>query len=271
MNLVRTVTGMIVTVFYFSGTGNTKWAAEQLQSSFSAAGHVCEIISLDNEADRPEEHIRKSDAIGFAFPIYGADMPDIMRCLLETPAFSEKKWNKPAFVVTTAGYMDAFGPFAAAKLLKSFHLAAYIKILMSNNVSTPKLKGHFISDGRLKQRLTQGRKKTDTLVGRLSSGSKYIRNIGPYLLPGMLIRRQLKKAKAEAYRELSVDGTKCTRCLRCVRSCPTRSIVYTGGAFTFLSSCTACMRCYNFCPAYAILHGGKYADPAIYKRYRGPV
>ena len=39
---------------------------------------------------------------------------------------------------------------------------------------------------------------------------------------------------------------------------------------SFTLSCTACIRCYNFCSTYDIYHEGKYADPNVYKRYKGP-
>lgn len=95
--------------------------------------------------------------------------------------------------------------------------------------------------------------------------------IGPYLIPGILIRRFLSQGIAQNYRSFSVNMETCRKCMKCVKECPTQSIQYSPDqGFTFMPGCTACMRCYNFCPVYAIQMDGIDADPRIYFRYRGP-
>ena len=184
---------MNVTVFYFSGTGNTKWAAETLKKTLLDAGHGCRLCFIERQCNAPEA-IRDADIIGFAFPVYGANMPAAVRGFVEgLPAGIEK----PAFIVTTAGYVDPFGPFAARKALKDrFRLTGYINLKMSNNVSVPTMRLALLPTERLKKRMARAVKKIQKLLDRIALNKKYIRNIGPYLLPGVFIRRATEKGAA---------------------------------------------------------------------------
>ncbi len=173
--------------------------------------------------------------------------------------------------MTTVGYVDAMGPIVVKKALKKYNLemAGYLKLRICNNTSTPKLKSNPISCDALELRLKKCLVRIDKLAGRLIANQKYIGNIGPYLIPGIVIRKATSEGKKNHSKLLSVDSAKCSSCMRCVNNCPTKSIVYSNGAFTFLPTCTTCMRCYNFCPKYAVWYDGKFADPSIYKRYKG--
>lgn len=264
---------MRFSIFYFSGTGNTKWAVNELNNSINKIENECKVYSIETGITNLHEIINDSDIIGFAFPIYGADMPSIVRNFFnEINDTVNITHDKQCFIITTAGYIDAFGPFSARKVLKRnrLELVGYINIKISNNISTPKIKASFISSEIMKERMNKGKAKIDKLTYSITNQRTHIRNIGFYLLPGVLIRNASKNGKKNNYKVLSVDKERCSQCMTCVNNCPTKSIIFSNGEFSFLPSCTACMRCYNFCPQNAICHEGKFADPSIYKRYRGP-
>lgn len=73
---------MIFSTFYFSGTGNTKWAVEELTKIILSQGHQGNIYSITDQALQDQtlfkDIIAKSDYIGFANPIYGANIPPVM-------------------------------------------------------------------------------------------------------------------------------------------------------------------------------------------------
>lgn len=264
---------MKFTVFYFSGTGNTKWAVGELSDNISKRGYACELYSIENDIPKLEDKINETDIVGFAFPIYGADMPNIMKEFFDKlKNIRSKKPRKPVFIVTTAGYIDAFGPLCTKQLLEdcSFRLIAYLNLKISNNISTPKIKANFIKSDKVEIRMEKGKEKIERLIDKVARGKGYIRNIGFYLIPGIFVRKASRKAVRYSYLTLSINKEKCSQCMLCLKNCPTKSIAFYENEFRFLPSCTACMRCYNFCPNYAIYHENKYADPDIYKRYRGP-
>jgi ferredoxin len=269
---------MIVNVFYFSGTGNTQWAAEELNKILINQGILGKIHSITDAALQNEATLNDilvhSGYIGFAHPIYGADAPPIMKDFIKRAIHClGNEMNKPIFILNTFGYVNAFGPIAARKLFtgSGFQIMAYINIRLCNNISTPKMKTKPLPETVLAERKRYAIVILEKMVAKLLAGRKWITGIGPYLIPGILIRRFLSGGIAKNYQSLSVNPENCRKCMKCVKECPTQSIRYTpDNGFTFLPTCTACMRCYNFCPAYAIQMDGIYADPKMYFRYRGP-
>ncbi len=260
---------MKLTVFYFSGTGNTKWAVNALKEAVIGKRNECELYSIENKIEDIQTKIEESDYIGFSFPIYGQNIPAIMSQFING---LDKTLQKQVFIITTSGFIDAFGPFTAKKILRStrFTLCAYISLSISNNISTPKMKAKFKTGDDLEKSKNKAISKINVLADKLINNEHHITDIGPYLIPGMIIRNFLSKKVKNGYLELSINNEKCRHCNFCINNCPTKSIVCSNGEYTFLPTCTSCMRCYNFCPNNAVYHVGKYADPQIYKRYRGP-
>ena len=266
-------------VFYFSGTGNTKWAAEQFCQLAQKEGHETAAFSIEKNACPNDELliqlITDAEAVGFATPIYGANLPPIVESFIEhtvklTQGLIQNE--KRVFFINTVGYVNAFGPIRAGKLLNNgfFRLVGYVNIRMSNNISTPKLKSNIEGIETLSKRKEQAVKTLGILVCHMGKYKRYITGIGPYLLPGIVIGRKTKGAIEKHYLSLGVDSGFCTHCMLCVQNCPTQSITYDDNSFQFQPTCTVCMRCYNFCPKAAITIDGKYADPNEYKRYHGP-
>ena len=74
---------MRFTTFFFSGTGNTWWVVKEFTEFPSKNGNNAEMYSIENNQIKDfsilSELLEKSDAIGFAYPIYGANIPPIMR------------------------------------------------------------------------------------------------------------------------------------------------------------------------------------------------
>ncbi len=267
---------MDILVFYFSGTGNTKWAAETFCRQAEAGGHAAEAVSIDRlDPTDPAllERARGADYVGFAYPIYAAGMPRIMRefILGFGRRLREERVRKPAVFLCTFAYVNGFGPFCAAGLLRGSGLtmAAHLNLRLCNNVSTPAMKAGKLSAKAMRKRFDRARGQISALVPRLASGRRWITGVGPYLAAGVIIRSTLGKKAEKNYQQISVEMDRCSRCMRCVRECPTQSFRFENGVFSVLPGCTACLRCYNFCPQYAV-RIGEYADPAVCPRYRGP-
>ncbi len=271
---------MLFSIFYFSGTGNTRWAAEQFKEILTAKGQNCEAYSIDLSL-RPDPAsigaiIDRSDYTGFAYPVYGANLPPIMKAFIEsvkdTAGFNAGS-PKNLFLISTAGYIDSFGPLAAKRLFKGggFRLKAYLNLKLCNNISSPKIKSSPLSEDKLESRKKALAERLATLADRLLKTESYITGIRPYLIPGILIRKLAAKGVRDNYLSLGVRTDTCSKCMLCVNNCPTKSIACGDRGFLFKEGCTACMRCYNFCPTYSITLDGKYADPEEYCRYRGPL
>jgi len=264
-------------IFYFSGTGNTRWVVQQLNKIIIDKGHQGELFTLDNldmKDDLLIDILLGSDYIGIAHPIYGANIPPIVRTFItriKNLLANEKRYEKLMFVISTFGYVNGFGPIAEKKLLSDtgFKLISYLNIRIFNNISTPKIKSKEISRVILEKRKRNAKRKMVKMVERVITRRRYINGIGPYLIPGIIIREIAKKRIENHYKTLSVNLDSCNQCMMCGDNCPTSSIVFECNQFKFLSTCTACTRCYNFCPTYSIEIDGILADPNIYRRHHG--
>ncbi|KAF5038226.1 Electron transport complex subunit RsxB [anaerobic digester metagenome] len=265
---------MKFTTFYFSGTGNTRWAVDEFARIVGEKGHQADVVSIDIQTSLSDEQIRAmvaaADAIGFANPIYGGDIPPIMRAFISRVVglVRPQKMAKSAYAINTYGYVNAFGPTEMQKLLagSGLILSAYVNIWLCNNVTSSKP----LDRAKLAKRMVKDQKELERLADCLMAGRKRIKGHGPQLMIGAMIRKKVPEAIAKFYQTLGVDGASCTRCMACVENCPTGSIRLTGNRFVFSSGCTACMRCYNFCPTGAITIDGVLTDPQKFPRYRGP-
>ena len=222
---------------FFSGTGNTKWAVNEFCNNIDKKNHICSKYSIEDEIENIQKIIYEADMIGFAYPIYGAELPKIMRNFLDETFGSIELVNKKCFVISTVGYVDGCGPLHANSILKKINLdlIGYIKLKICNNISTPTVKSNFVSKEVLIKRLSRCQKKIDKLIEKLISDQEHIRNIGPYLIAGILIRRALADGKENSYSLLSVDINRCSSCMLCVNNCPTKSITYSDDNFSFFT------------------------------------
>ena len=239
---------MRITLFYFSGTGNTKAACDLFKEKLEHRNATIILINIEDITDGGRIEDTNSDIIGFAYPVYGADLPRIFRDFLSNVnprVFSKKE----AFVITTAGYINAYGPFLLKKELskKGLVLKNHIVVKMPN--STKKSDNNEI---RRYRSLAKQEKKIEKLAGSLLDGRGRFYGVGPWLLGGYIIRVALKKPMAEHYKKLQVDDSVCTHCKTCINNCPTQAIRYVNGTFTFTAACTTCFRCVQSCPVHAI-------------------
>ena len=86
-----------VMIFYFSGTGNSRWVSEQL----STAGAEELVAIADVYASDRRFVLRPDEKVGFVFPVYSWGPPSIVLQLIASVQFSEK----PAYLyfVCTCG------------------------------------------------------------------------------------------------------------------------------------------------------------------------
>lgn len=272
---------MKCTTFYFSGTGNTRWAVREFTETMRKLGHQGAMVSIDHFENFSDEEILEilatSDYVGFANPIYGGDLPPIMRTFLNRltgilKAVHTPGRRKPIYWINTVGYVNAFGPGEIKKLLMGtcLILEDYINIRVCNNAAPPLLENGELDQKAINLRLDLGRKEINRLAASLINGKQRIKGNGPNVLIGTMIRKMTPRAVLDFYLSLAVDPSKCNGCMTCVENCPTGSIVLEGDQLVFKNGCTACMRCRNFCPTGAVIVKAEKETAKSYYPYHGP-
>ena len=272
-----------ITIFYFSGTGNTWWAAKEFSKIAEAHGDSADIYSIEKKESWDENFIKErlvsSDAIGFAYPIYGSTMPnnlwDFLDRLIEIRNSESSLPEKRGFVFTTMSMGSGDGALVAGKKLKKagIDLRNAINLIIDSNCAVPRFPLNPVSEEKHKQRLTEAAEKLNGFYNELFGRKKHLEGSSIFSrIPGALQRLIVKAGGDEWLLSISIDKDRCTKCGICLKNCPTVNFKWAESKdlIETTDSCVYCLRCYNFCPSNAIMVGKRYANPDKYNRYHGP-
>lgn len=260
-------------IFYFSGTGNTWYAAKALQKALIESETLC--LSIESELlsdDYLNEIISKSEQIIIGYPIYGSLCPEPMKRFIARLPKQEVK--KPIAVFCTQAYMSGDGAnyLEETFINKGYYLTQTLELKMSNNFYVPIFVRAFkVGD---QEKID---KRNDKAVTAINEFAGYIRNRQksikqPNIIEkalGNLQRREINKHIKKVNDALYADDT-CIKCGLCVKLCPEKNIELEEKV-VFDSHCAACMRCYQSCPISAIQITAASKDMMKYPRFKGPV
>jgi len=267
---------MSITVFYFSGTGNTWWCARKLQELFHAAGRDCTTVSIE-QVDREEvrQLVRDSDTIGIGYPIYGSDLPETMKKFIESLIPEQKSDNKKLFVFCTQLLFSGDGAFVYQKELarKGWDIYWSAHFRMPNNICVTAMPFPYTTDRKkIDRRLRKTARKIEVFSQAVLSEQAVTTGASKcsYRL-GLLQRGPYRRMFPKLRNDITIDADLCTRCGRCVAICPSGNLYEEGGGIHTRGSCILCVRCYNFCPVQAVLYMGKRHKSRRGVPYRGPV
>ncbi len=271
-----------VLILYFSGTGNTHFAAKKLSEHLNKHGIRCDIAPFElGKFDT----IKNYDLLILGFPVYAYSMPEFMKN-------SINKLQKPktgaVYIFSTYALHPGNALRKSAKLLKNsgFIPIGYGKVKMPGSDGMLFLKKESPYIKKSKKIISSGFNSIEKIaidikeivkeklpnLHRGSSGinSNELEIIPPISLPSIFIEALIipifkiieRKAKKRFYAD-----EKCNRCGICEKICPSKNITVTKEKVIFDGRCYLCLRCIHQCPQEAIQIGkatvGKY-------RYRGP-
>lgn len=226
-------------IFYFSGTGNSKWVAKNIAERIN--DKVYDISKLN---EIPE--IKKEKQIGLVFPIYAWGIPEPMIL------FAKKiiKSNVFTFGICTCG---ADAGIALKKLSKIYQLdSCYSVIMPSNYIIGEDIEKECI----ILNKIENAKKEIDKISREIMQKQKIYRvNEGKYpKLKSTIVNTGFNKF-ARTTKPFYVDKEKCNGCGLCAKSCPASTITLVDGNPIWDTKCYQCLRCINYCPQKAIQYG----------------
>lgn len=249
-------------IYYFSGTGNSKWVAEQLAAQLG--DHVLSIADL-LRAENAEAAIAESAAgavrLGIVAPIYAWGMPLIVMDFARKLAAALPAAGRTApdgspapkavfhFAVATCG--EDTGR-ALTRLSRVFPLNSSYSIVMPNNcvtlmdVDTPEAARQAVDAARLRlPRIAEeiGAERPVTEVHEGSAAAFKTACINP-----------LFSRFAMSPKNFRADEN-CTGCGLCAKVCPLGTIHLENGRPLWSGRCQMCQACINRCPQKAIQYG----------------
>lgn len=231
-------------VLYFSGTGNSRYAAQLIAS---VTGD--KIISINAFVKRGSKEVIHSDEpFVFVCPTYGWRIPRIVDAFIRKTLFTGS--NKAYFVLTCGGESGNAAHYAQKTCdIKGFSFLGLASVVMPEN---------YIAMFEVPDKI-----QADAIIGkaipRIRDIAEHIKN-GQPLPPEKVtfIDRQksgivnnvfyLFFVKAKGF--YATDA--CTGCGKCAELCPLDNIKLVEGKPRWGENCTHCMACICACPSEAI-------------------
>ena len=248
-------------IFYFSGTGNTRWAAEQL-----AVATQERLFFIPDELKTVCEYtLEDNERIGFCFPVHGWQPPRIVREFVKRLSFKSKDaspclpHSHYAYVLCTCGDSTGLAVTMLGKELaaKGIRLQSCQSLIMPESyVCLPFM--YTDTPEREREKKEQARRDLDlytvVVLHRQCSYSRLTLGLAPWAFShviGAYFNRYMVTDK-----KFMVDANVCTHCGLCAKVCPVGDIEFTDvPAWKNDSSCTCCLSCYHHCPVHAINYG----------------
>ena len=249
-------------IFYFSGTGNTRWAAEEIAK---AIDYQLYYIPDEIRKGRHSYILHTGERIGFCLPTHGWQVPGLVRAFIRSLKLNVD--NHFCWALTTCG--DNMGE---AMTILNRDLAANRDLRRSNGeplqaesvfsiimpesyVCLPFMKTD--PEDKEAMKLDVARHQLPHIINMIKERRRGVEELdkGPtprlysYVIGEYFNRRMVTDKK------FMVDADKCIGCGKCQKVCPVDNIQGTPPVWLHNGRCTSCLACYHYCPVHAINYG----------------
>jgi len=251
-------------IFYFSGTGNTRWAAQHLAT---ATGESLYFIPDELKGDCTYS-LAAHELIGFCFPVHGWQPPHIVRQFirrlkLQTPFSLHAHF---CFALVTCGDSAGRTMEILDKELHRIGLAlnsTFSLIMPESYVCLPFM--YTDTPKREREKIEKAKSDLEKYSSLIVEHQRDQHQVRRGLLPwtfshviGAYFNSQMITDK-----KFTVDAGACVLCGKCVQACPTGDVTLEaqepGGeklpTWHHDGTCTNCLACYHHCPQHAINYG----------------
>ena len=256
-------------IFYFSGTGNTRWAAQRLSE---ATGERLRFIPDELQREECKYELAPDERLGLCFPVHGWQPPAIVRRFISrmkitlpsetaVPSSETKRGALPyTYLLCTYGDSAGLAMKMTTDLLreKGLDVASYVGLTMPESyVCLPFM--YTDKPERERQKIAKAATALDefvkVIVKRRQGYFQLVEGMAPWLMSHVI--GQYFNRRMVSDRKFTVDADVCLHCGRCVQECPVGDVVLTEGLPTWKhdGSCTNCLSCYHHCPVHAINYG----------------
>jgi len=232
-------------LFYFSGTGNSKYMAEYFCREMDA-----ECRSIEETADF-DALIAANDVVAFCYPIYGSCVPRPMREFVT--AHADALQAKKLIIFCTQLLFSGDGARALTDLMPG----STNRVICAEHFDMPNNVCNFwmlsVKNGaQNEKKLRAAEKKMRAACENIQAGVVKRRGFNWFSrLLGMSQNLFWPKMEETCRSSIRVDSD-CIRCGLCVERCPAKNLSLGENGIVQHDNCYICYRCVNLCPKQAI-------------------
>jgi ferredoxin len=245
-------------IFYFSGTGNSKYIAELFGKNMNA-----ECFSIEENLNF-ENLINNNETIAFCYPVYASREPRIMREFVKK--HMEFFEGKKLIIFCTQLLFSGDGARALTYLFPRDFLQC-AQVIYAEHFFMPSNIFPVTTDSKkIKKYFAKSTLKMQKVCVNIKHGKIRKRGFNPLSrVLGLIQPPFLRILEKKANNSIRITAN-CTNCGLCISACPMKNLALENKKITHNHNCTVCYRCVNLCPEKAItvaFHG------KIKGQYRG--
>ncbi len=238
-------------LFFFSGTGNTRWVAEQIAQAIGEEQVFIPDAIRDNKYDYT---IDDKETIGFCFPTHGWQPPRIVREFIS----KLKVESRYCWAVTTCGdNMGETMTILNKDLAKvGLRASALFSVIMPESyVCLPFM--YTDTEEKEHQKIAKARQQLPHIIECIRNRRTGVEELEKGATPRLYsyVIGGYFNAKMVTDKKFTVDEDVCIKCGKCVKVCPVDNIQGTPPEWIHNGRCTSCLACYHYCPTHAINFG----------------
>lgn len=254
-------------IFYFSGTGNTKWVAQQIAEALH------EDLLFIPELIREKRFLfslKDGERIGFCFPTHGWQPPRIVREFIRQLSFEMSDGDQGevfCWALTTCGdnmgeAMTILNKELRAVLFNGVHPESPLQaeslfsvIMPESYVCLPFMKTD--SEEKEAMKIDVAKHQVPHIIQMIQERRRGIEELEKGSTPRLysyVIGNYFNK-KMVNDDKFTVDIDVCIKCGKCATVCPVDNIQGIPPTWLHQGTCTSCLACYHYCPVHAINYG----------------
>ncbi|MDE6338864.1 MAG: EFR1 family ferrodoxin [Muribaculaceae bacterium] len=256
-------------IYYFSGTGNSRYSAEYLGNLLEdRVENICKISAS-------EIKLLNERWIGFVFPVYSWGVPPIVEKFISDLSQSSVDYlsqdKVPIWMVATCGDDTGYTHKMLDKILgrRNLKLKGIWNVIMPNIYVL--LPGFDVdSDAVRIKKIREIDKSLDVIAGKILRNEWEVSiktGSFPWLKTAVVYPLFMKWG-------ININKwhvtDKCTGCGLCAKACPVNNITIQEGRPIWGSNCLSCVSCYHECPHHAVEYGKITKLKGQYKRSQRP-
>lgn len=248
-------------IFYFSGTGNTKWAASKTAAALD--DQLIDIAATLKHADSDSTfsyELKDDEPVGFFFPVHGWRPPLIVKEFVRRLRINQA--GSYCYVVCTAG--DNVGE--AVDILEKTWRKWASRCTVQYRSSCPSRTSDCHSWTWINPKRSQKKREADEKLSKFIDDIRQRRHgirdilignwprINSRLIGDVFIRWIIKDTP------FRVAPNRCISCGLCVNNCPVNDMAMDENkhpVWLHNGKCLSCFACYHHCPTRAIEYGGR--------------